>query len=568
MRKTVIITSIFIFLATNCLQAQTKPALYEAVDKEQMNRWVDSVFNRLSLDEKIGQLFMMTVSPDASARPLVERYINEMKLGGLLFSSGNAVEESRNLNYYQNLSKVPLFVSFDGEWGLSMRLDNTPRFPKNMMLGAIEDNELIYRYGEEMGRECREVGVHINFAPVLDINVNPENPVIGTRSFGEKRELVAEKGIAYAKGLESQNIIAVGKHFPGHGDTSDDSHKTLPLIKHDKKRLEEIELYPFKRFIESGFAGIMTGHLAVPALDKTANRPTSLSSLVVNDLLKKKLGFEGLAFTDALAMKGATAVKGSVCVRALLAGNDVLLNAAKPFNEFKLVKKAVQDGFISRALIEEKCIKILRYKYIAGLNNYKPIQLLGLENRINTDYALHLTDELNKAAITLLKNHKNLIPFQILERSKIAVVSTGSDTIPEFQNRIMRYCDFVMFNIPSNADAQTVDSIAEQLKFYKEIIISIHAERPLPFDISPLAEGKEVHLCFCISPYSIAQYQALVEAAFSVTLAYENTNGAQNAAAEVILGGIGAKGRLPVTITGLFEQNHGIFTRANKLSFF
>ncbi|MDR1763658.1 MAG: glycoside hydrolase family 3 protein [Dysgonamonadaceae bacterium] len=550
------------------LQAQTRPNLYRAVDRQKMDRWVDSVFSRMSLDEKIGQLFMPTVAPDASAKNLAIRYIREMKIGGLLFSGGNLRNQCENLNYYQSASRIPLFVSCDGEWGLAMRLTNTPRFPKNMMLGAIEDNDLIFRYGQEMGRECREAGIHINFAPVLDINVNPANPVIGTRSFGEKRELVSEKAIAYAEGLESQNVIAVGKHFPGHGDTSDDSHKTLPQINYSKKRLEDVELYPFVHFINKGFAGIMTGHLSVPAFERTQGKPSSLSSTIVSDLLKKRLGFQGLAFTDALAMKGATSLKGSVCVRALLAGNDVLLNPNRPFEEFKLVKKAVSDGFIPLSLIEEKCIKLLQYKYIAGLNNYSPIKIEDLESRINTEYALNLTDELNREAVTVLKNRDNSLPIKDIDKKCIAVLSLGSDTIAEFQKRAAKYGNSDLFTIPLQYDEQTINYVSDRLRWYDEIICVFHTEKPLFIDYAALFGDKRLHLCFCTSPYIVSDYKNMINKALSVTLAYENTNGAQDAAAEIIMGGIPAKGKLPVSISNIFHFGDGISTKPIRLSFY
>jgi beta-glucosidase-like glycosyl hydrolase len=374
-----------LILSCGLIHSQKLPKLYENVDREKMEAWVDSVFDSMTLDERIGQLFMIVTDPgtDSKTTDRILQYIENQKIGGILFSGGALNDQAISTNLYQKACKIPLLISFDGEWGLSMRLSETPRFPKNILLGAITDNYLIYNYGKEVGRECRKLGVHINFAPVLDVNNNPANPVIGTRSFGENPQKVAEKGIAYAKGLESVGIMAVGKHFPGHGDTSDDSHKTLPLITHERERLDEIELYPFRQFINSGFSGIMTGHLSIPAFDKTFS-PTSLSSVVVGKLLKDELGFEGLAFTDALDMKGAGS--GSICVKALLAGNDILLKPTNLVAEFGFVKKAIEDGTLDIELIEEKCLKILRYKYIAGLNNYAPIDSAHLYSENNSQY--------------------------------------------------------------------------------------------------------------------------------------------------------------------------------------
>ncbi|GHT13125.1 beta-N-acetylglucosaminidase [Bacteroidia bacterium] len=547
--------------------AQNPPDLYRQVDKQKMNHWVDSIFDSMTLDERIGQLFMITIGLESANQSAALKNIKEQKIGGILFSKGSLQKQAETVNLYQKASRIPLLISFDGEWGLSMRLEDAPRFPKNMMLGAVSDDELIRLYGEEMGRECRELGVHINFAPVLDVNINPENPVIGTRSFGEKQQLVSEKAVAYAKGLESKKIMAVGKHFPGHGDTAEDSHKTLPKINHSKIHLDEIELYPFVRFIQEGFAGVMTGHLSVPALDNSTGLPTSLSPKIVNGLLKKELGFKGLTFTDALAMKGASTAKTSVCVQALLAGNDVLLSPTKVATEFASVKKAVESGVLSLSLIEEKCLKVLQYKYIAGLNNYKPVDTKSIYQRINTNYSTWLIQKLNNEAITLLKNEGGKIPIKQLGKKKIAVLSLGADAESEFQKRMALYGGFDFFAM-SVADAKNAANLFKQLGNYDEIICGIASETLGDFpELQTLIKEKEVHLCFFISPYSLGKYKKSITSARSAILAYENTVYAQKAAAEIIMGGIPAKGKLPVTISGLFDYGGGLETDKVRLSY-
>lgn len=361
--------------------AQTVPNLYRAVDQEKMNHWVDSVFDAMSYDERIGQLFMVIANPKSDNRNMqrLMRYVNDIKIGGILFHKGDPVTQAEVTNRLQKASRIPMLVSLDGEWGLSMRLSGTTRFPKNMMLGAIEDNALIEEYGKEVGRQCRN-GNSYKFRSDMDVNSNVDNPVIGLRSFGENPEAVAEKGIAYARGLESTGILSVSKHFPGHGDTSEDSHETLPVVRHNRARLDSVELLPFKRYIYDGFGGIMTGHLYVPALDKS-HKPASFSKAVVTDLLQKELGFQGLCFTDALAMKGASTKKtDNPSVKALLAGNDILLAPAAPINDFKAVKEAIEEGVLDLEAIEAKCLKILRYKYIAGLNAYKPVETKAYRN--------------------------------------------------------------------------------------------------------------------------------------------------------------------------------------------
>jgi beta-glucosidase-like glycosyl hydrolase/CubicO group peptidase (beta-lactamase class C family) len=549
--------------------AQKQPTLYQETDSLKMMQWVDSIFDSMTLDEKIGQLFMITTDPSPSSNAKMLKYIQEQKIGGILFSKGNLEDQAQSTNLYQQSSRIPLLVSFDGEWGLSMRLEKTPRFPKNMMLGAITDNQLIELYGAEVGRECNELGVQINFAPVLDVNSNPDNPVIGIRSFGENPQLVAEKGIAYSTGLENYNVMAVGKHFPGHGDTSEDSHKTLPIVSHSKKHLEEVELYPFVRYIQQGFSGLMTGHLSVPALDNTSGLPTSLSPKIVERLLKGDLKFRGLTFTDALAMKGAALpAKRSICVQALVAGNDILLNPAQVASEVAEVKRAVQLGIIDISTIEERCLKVLKYKYILGLNNLKSIEINGLNERINSDNAQWLIQKLNDEAVTLLKNKGERIPIKGLGKKKIAVLSIGAEDNSAFQDQLALYGTFDFFNSTLSDVQKNAETVFEQLKTYDEVICAIYSNKLSDFsELQNLAKKTDVHLCFFTLPYSLLQFKQSIATAKSVVLAYETTPGAQQAAAELIMGGIPAKGKLPVSISGLFSFGDGLKTPKVRLSY-
>jgi len=559
----------FFFLLSGFLSfSQKLPNLFREVDQQKMTQWVDSIFDSMTLDERIGQLIVLKTDPGASYQESTIKRIKDYKAGGILFSGGDLTDQAASMNAFQKASRIPLWITFDGEWGLSMRLNNTPRFPKNIMLGAISDNDLIRRYGEEVGRECRELGIHINFAPVLDINDNPDNPVIGTRSFGERQQAVSEKGIAYAKGLESQRIISVGKHFPGHGNTSEDSHKTLPVINHSKAHLEEVELYPFAHYVQEGFAGIMTGHLSVPALDRSSDMPASLSPEIVTGLLKNKWGFNGLSFTDALEMKGATSNKGNSSVLALLAGNDVLVCPERIAVDFAAIKEAVKSGVVKLSVIEEACKKILQYKYITGLNDYKPVEMKGLQRRISTDYADWLVQKLNNEAVTLLKNSASLIPVQGLDKNRIAVVSIGVNDDPDFWKRMALYGKFDFFRLKANATANETETVFSQVKKYRRIICAIHSDRMDDFSqLQALTKEKEVHLCFFTSPYTLSKYAQSISSAQSVTLAYENTQGAQNAAAEMLMGGIAAKGKLPATVSGIFDYGAGLETAKVRLSY-
>lgn len=566
----------YIYLACLCISgitignAQADPDLYAKTDKEKMHHWADSVFDSMTYDERIGQLFMVIADPKSDTRNMQKmlRYINDLKIGGVLFHKGNPVVQAEVTNRMQKASKVPLFVSLDGEWGLSMRLSGTTRFPKNMMLGAIEDDELIRIYGEEVARQCREMGIQINFAPSIDVNSNTDNPVIGLRSFGENPRAVADKGIAYARGLERGGVIAVAKHFPGHGDSADDSHYTLPVIRQDKKRLEEVELLPFKRYIYEGFSGIMTAHLSIPALDKS-KRATSLSPLIVNGLLKNELGFRGLCFTDALAMKGATTnKKDNPSVMALLAGNDVLLAPANPINDFKAVKEAIEANILDIKEIEEKCLKILRYKYITGLNQYKPIEIEGLEERLNSPHAAWVTARLNAEAMTLLKNDDALVPLKQLNKKKIAVLSIGSDKGNPFQEMLNRYDSVACFSIGLRSSEAQIRQVYAQLSKYDVIICGVHTVRvPESEALRKLAAEKELIYTFFTIPYFCKSYAKSIKHAQSVLMAYESTPLAQEYAAQLIFGGIAAKGKLPVSIPELYIAGTGLFTEKTRLGY-
>ncbi|MCL3854544.1 serine hydrolase [Parabacteroides sp. GYB001] len=569
MRK--ILTMLFCCVCLLTAKAQTIPNLYRNVDQTKMNHWVDSVFDSMTYDERIGQLFMVIADPKSDNRNMqrLMRYVNEIKIGGILFHKGNPVTQAEVTNRLQKASRVPMFVSLDGEWGLSMRLSGTTRFPKNMMLGAIEDNRLITEYGKEVARQCKEMGIQINFAPDIDVNSNTDNPIIGLRSFGENPQAVAEKGLAYARGLEGEGIISVSKHFPGHGDTAEDSHNTLPSVHHDLARLDSVELYPFKRYIYDGYAGVMTGHLYVPALDKTRNLPSSFSRPIVTGLLKDKLGFRGLCFTDALAMKGATTSKSdNPSVKALLAGNDILLAPAAPINDFTAVKEAIDEGILNIEEVEAKCIKILQYKYITGLNNYKPIEIKGLSERLNSPHAEWLAAKLNAEAITLLKNEADFIPLKQLDKKKIAALSIGSPVGNDFQKMLNRYDSVANFSISRSSTAAQVQQVYKQLEKYDVIICSIHTVRiPESQLLRQLATKKELVYAFFTLPYFCKDYKNSIQKAKAVVMGYEATPLAQEYAAQLIFGGIAAKGKLPVTIPGLYYAGTGLFTEKTRLGY-
>ena len=570
MHKRLIIIILPILFACFSAQTQTIPRLYSSVNEAKMLHWVDSVFDRMSEDERIGQLFMVIAYPTMETAN-INRFvnlINNQKIGGILFQKGEPDLQVRLTNRLQTEARVPLLIALDGEWGLSMRLNNTTRFPKNMMLGAISDLDLIEQFGAEVGRQCREMGIHINFAPVVDVNSNPLNPVIGIRSFGENPETVARKAIAYSRGLENAGIIAVAKHFPGHGDTNNDSHNTLPTINHNIKRLNEVELYPFDRFIRSGFAGIMVAHLNIPALG-TKGLPSSLSQEVVIDLLRNHMGFRGLCFTDGLAMKGVeTGKKESIAVQALKAGNDILVGSVNPESEVESVRQAVRRNELSMVDLNRRCRRILCYKYIMGLHQFKPLATANLDNRLNTPHAEWLNAKLNEAAITVVKNTNNILPLKQLNTKRIAAIAIGGNNDNDFHKALKRYDAVDCFVLSSSTNEAERKRVFDQLRGYDVILCSVHNSQAKEFqELQTISSGKELILVFFTLPYQCANFRTSLSNAKSIVIAYESTSLSESFAAQAVFGGVSAKGTLPVGIPNIFPAGTGIRTEKIRLGF-
>ena len=369
-------------------------------DEVACRRWVDNKLQSMTLKQKIGQLFIHTVAPykTQSNKQNISDAVKGYGIGGLLFSGGEIGKQIELTNYAQSMAEIPLLITFDGEWGLAMRLKGTPSFPRNRVLGCIQNDTLLYEYGKEVARQLREIGVHVNFAPVADIDNNPKNPVINTRSFGSDRENVARKVVAYSRGLQDGGVLAVCKHFPGHGDTEVDSHKSLPVLPFTRERLDSIELYPFRKAIEAGVGGMMVGHLNVTSLD---NKAASVSHAVVTELLKNELHFSGLVFTDALEMKGISS-NPYVSAQALIAGNDMVLAPRNLKRELDGVLKAVKEGKITEDEINEKCRKVLTYKYAFGLDRRPVVAKEGVMARINKSYTISSLTNFPLAKMSLI----------------------------------------------------------------------------------------------------------------------------------------------------------------------
>lgn len=540
------------------------------------DKWVDSIYSQMPLDEKIGQLFMVAAysnkDKDTAHVNGLERLIKNYKIGGLIFFQGGPVRQARMTNRFQSLSKVPLFIGIDAEWGLNMRIDSTFKFPWNSTLGAIRDLKLIEKTGEQMGKESRRMGIHFNFSPVLDINTNPKNPIIGHRSFGEDKKNVTENAIALMTGVQNQGVFSTGKHFPGHGDTAVDSHNTLPLVDFSRERLENVELYPYKRMFDEGLESVMVAHLNVPVLEPREGYPTSLSQAVVTNLLQKEMNFNGLIFTDALNMKGASNFRkpGDIDLEALLAGNDILLFAENVPVAVEKITEAYQNNAVTEERLAQSVKKILHYKYKAGLNNYRPVALENLTADLNPAENTALQYQLFENAVTVLKNDKTVIPIQDLTK-KIAYVKLGDDTNSAFVGTLNKYTEV------TEVASDNIDSLNAQLKNYDLVIVGFHksdkawkkndfTESELLW-LQQLAKNNTVILDVFAKAYSLMPVASFddIEA---VVLSYQNGDIAQEVSAEILFGAVDAKGKLPVSINGEFKVNDGLITeKLNILGF-
>jgi len=531
--------------------------------------WVDSIFNTLSKDEKLGQLFMIAAysNKDEFNYQKLEDLIKTYQVGGLIFFQGGPVRQAQLINRYQKVSKIPLWVGMDLEWGLGMRLDSTISYPRQMTLGAIEDNMWIYKMGSEIARQCKRMGVQINFAPVVDINSNPLNPVIGYRSFGENKENVAKKGSAYMKGLQDHHVLATAKHFPGHGDTESDSHYSLPIINSTKQRMNDVELYPFKKLFADSIGGVMVAHLQIPAYDKTPKRATTLSKAVVTDLLRKELNYNGLAFTDALNMKGVSAYNksGEIDEMALIAGNDVLLFSVNIADGIAKIKQSIKSKKIKQSDIDFKVKKILRAKFFTGLNNYRPVETAHLIEDLNKPEAQLLKSQLYEQAITAVKNKAELIPFKNLDTSTFASISINIDKNNEFQEMLSNYAPFDHFSAGSQSSDADFNVVFDKIKRYKIVIVGIHkmnnsagknygiSQATRDF-INKLNKKTKVVVCVFGNPYSLKYFENLDY----LFCAYEDVKESRAIMPQVLFGGSSANGKLPISTGVSIKQGWGL----------
>ena len=562
----------FLFFCLNFIAlgaSAQKESFISVLDKQ--NHWVDSVYNKLNRRQRIAQLFFVRAHTNLGQKyeDSVASVIENDQVGGLVFFQGGPVRQANLINRYQQLSKVPLLIAMDGEWGLGMRLDSTTSFPFQMTLGAIQDNTLIYKMGQQVAYDFKRLGMQMNFGPDMDINNNPNNPVINYRSFGDNKYNVAQKGIAYFTGMQSEGLLTTAKHFPGHGDTNVDSHFDLPLLPFTRERLDTLEEYPFREAIKAGIRGIMIAHMDIPALDNPKNLPSTLSRKIVTGILKDSLGFKGLVVSDAMEMQGVVKYfpNGDADVRAFLAGNDILELSQNSARAIQLIRRVVRRGGISAAEFEARVKKILAAKYWAGLNNYQPVNTAHLVEDLNRPAEHELVQQLSDAAVTVLKGTPASLEMNPINRT--AIVSIGVSEYTVFQRSLSRwyqYCTF--FKVGKAETADNINRLCQALKQYNQVFISINDTRLRPQSkldysdevkqfITRLAASKNTVICVFANPYTIATLPG-IEKASALLACYQMSDDLQRSAVKVITRRMNPIGKLPVNVNVLFPYGSGV----------
>lgn len=524
--------------------------------------WVQREFSKLSPRERVAQLFFVDAysNRDRMYQDSLVSKVKKETYGGVIFFQGGPFRQLSLTNKLQSSVKVPLLIGMDAEWGLGMRLDSIVDFPYQMTLGAVKDDKLIKEAGRSIGKQMRQMGVHINYAPVLDINNNPNNPVINIRSFGSDPKMVANSAKAFIKGMQEEGIMAVAKHFPGHGDTDVDSHLSLPLISSSKGELDSIELLPFKQMIASGVGSVMVAHLEVPSLQRKSGVPTSLDKNIVTDLLRDSLGFKGFIVTDALNMKGVLDKDHSndVALRALKAGNDMLLFPSDASSAIDRIMIAINNGEISQKYIDEKCLRILRLKKQMNLDFWKPRNKAVVDSLVtNTEIDNQIRD-LYEKAITLLRDNSESIPIKALKNIKTVAVSVGSKDLTPFQKQLLLYSDMDTLNVPPDANEAIIEQALSRLKGYDRIIVGIHSQSEWDFQEYGITKSMNSFLqripymdrtivAGFMNPYALDKIRGLSRAG-SLLITYQNNQQTQELAAQAIYGGISIQGQLPVEL--------------------
>ena len=551
-------------ITTSFLWAQNSPA----------QKWVDSVFASLTPDQRIAQLMVVRLSERTSTGILfydkkVTELVKKYNIGGVCLFQGNPTLQAATVNSLQAIAKTPIMMCIDGENGLGMRFDSIIPLNRQMMMGAVQDETIIYNYGKLVGEQCKRAGIHVNYAPVVDVNNNPNNPVINDRSFGEDKYKVASYGIAYMKGMQDVGVMACAKHFPGHGDVDVDSHKDLPVINKTIAQLDSLEFYPFKQIFKAGIGSVMIAHLSIPAIDNTPNKPTSISYKNVTELMRNKMGYQGLTFTDALEMQGVKKFypDGEASVESIIAGNDMLCLPGDVPMSIAKIKEAIKKKKLSWADIETHCRKVLAAKYQYGMANLQPVNLTNITADINSNVNA-MKKVIAENALTLLnKTDDVFFPLKPNDAlTKIAYVSLGTSSDNEFSKKMRSEYKADVFYINYKHDAGRVLSLVELIKKrYKKVIIGVHNYARVPinnFGISPSAvdlvtqlQNQTNAITFIFgNPYAIKNWCN----AKNLVACYEDDTITQNTAFEFLQGKIQAKGKLPVTVCDKYKFGSGL----------
>jgi beta-N-acetylhexosaminidase len=560
------IFTILLFLTIFSAEAQQKSYI-QMLDEP--NAWVDSVFHKLRRRHKIAQLFFVRAHTNLGKayEDSVGRVIRKERIGGLVFFQGGPGRQAILTNSYQKLSRVPLLIASDGEWGLGMRLDSTISYPYQMALGAVQDKGLLYKMGLEVAKDFKRIGMQLNLAPDVDINNNPKNPIINYRSFGENKYSVATKAAAYMKGMQDGGLLVSIKHFPGHGDTDVDSHYDLPQLNFTKARLDSLEIYPFRELIKEGAAGVMVAHMNIPALDKTPNLPSTLSKPIITGILKEELAFRGLIVSDAMEMKGVVKnfKDGEADVLGVIAGNDILELSENSERAIRLVRKAVRDQRITMDRIDSSVKKILLAKYWSGLNKKDTISEMNVWADVNRPESKALVQQLANASMTLLNGTGAIKSLAPEKRTVIISIGTAETTV--FQKELIAfYKNAVTYSLDKNANANSIAKILGQVKDDDQVIIGIHDTRLRPGNglvlsndlkmlISNQAQKNAVFALFA-NPYNLSAMTG-IEKSKSILVAYQKEDYMQKAAASVIKNQLEPTGKLPVTVNQFFKYGQG-----------
>jgi beta-glucosidase-like glycosyl hydrolase len=551
-----------IYSSENGKRMPTGPAFLRA-----SRPWADSVFAALTPDQRIAQLFMVAAYSDGDKnnQAFINNLIETYNIGGLIYFKGNPTKTMACINQNQARAKTPMMIGIDGEWGVSMRIDSTTVFPHQLTLGAVQDAQVIYNMGVEVARQCKLMGVHINFAPVVDINNNPNNPVINDRSFGDDKYNVARLSLAYMSGMQQAKILACAKHFPGHGDTDVDSHTGLPIVQHTRERLDTLEFLPFQTLIRGGVASIMIAHMALPNIEPTPNLPATLSKRFVSEILKGEMDFKGLVFTDAMNMKGLSAQfkPGDADVKALLAGNDVLLFSEDVPLAIKMIKQEIEKGTLTQDEIDAKAYKILCAKNWVGLNAYAPANTAYTTDAINTVSSKLIRKKCYEEAITIAKANPAILPIKDLDNNKISCVAIGAATENEFQKTLTKYANVANYTISKQASATQVMQLMAKLKDTKTLIITLHemtrkasvnwglTDEMLDLIDQLATKFPSMILVVNGNPYALKYFDKIE----NTIITYEDNELTQSLAAQLIFGAINARGRLPISVSSEYKTS-------------